>query len=69
MKPCPFCGKTEPVVDIWDCVEAGYHETCVDEGYDCSKQVVCDMQKGGCGASARWAPTDATAIEAWEKRA
>ena len=53
LKPCPFCGATEPTVHILDAPES---------------LVVCDYRKGGCGASVRPFNTDKQAIEAWSDR-
>lgn len=54
LRPCPFCGATEPTVHILDAPES---------------LVACDYRKGGCGASGRPFNTDKQAIEAWNTRA
>jgi len=39
--PCPFCGKSEPIVQIMELEEQGLK----------NDHVVCNAKKGGCGAS------------------
>jgi hypothetical protein len=70
LKPCPFCGKN--VAHVGTVAE---HEKMDihDVDYDwCSKHydVVCDLLKGGCGASTgKQYETPREAIEAWNRRA
>lgn len=54
LKPCPFCGATEPTVHLIDAPESA---------------VVCDYKMGGCGADAGLFNTNGRAIEAWNTRA
>lgn len=54
LKPCPFCGATEPTVHLLDAPESA---------------VVCDYKMGGCGADAGLFNTNGRAIEAWNTRA
>lgn len=76
LKPCPFCGKQDPMV-ITDAHElescANYDdENCPaeNEGGCCGfLTVVCDVTKGGCGATSGYAPTEEEAVEKWNKRA
>ena len=64
LKPCPFCGKTDTLRITYD---FSNHKTY--------KQVVCDWNLDGCGASSGWREchddNDRTkeAVEAWNKRA
>lgn len=67
-KECPFCGKTDATT-ITTCVEMAECENfegCEVNGY---YTVVCDFNKGGCGASCGYAPTKKEAEEKWNKRA
>ena len=54
LKSCPFCRKKH-TAEIANC-----------EPY---KTVVCNVNKGGCGASGGYYPTESEAIEAWNRRA
>ena len=66
IKRCPFCGKNVAVLDhckgLEDCLN---FEVCEGEGW---KVVVCDFNKGGCGASSGYFKTKAEAITAWNRR-
>jgi Lar family restriction alleviation protein len=67
LKPCPFCGKEVAVFTTCkeeeDCAK---FEVCEDVGYLC---IVCDFNKGGCGASGGYHETREEAIDAWNRRA
>ena len=68
LKPCPFCGKKH-TAEIESCVELEDCEnfiSCNDYPY---KTVVCNVNKGGCGACGGYYPTKSEAIEAWNRRA
>lgn len=76
MMPCPFCGadaaKISTAMQLEECAmfeskdcpakQAG------DSG-DCEfKTVVCDVHKGGCGATCGFWPTEEEAIRRWNRR-
>lgn len=74
LKPCPFCGKTvagfASAKEEEDCKFFEDSERCeafVYNGCPCIK-IVCNMQKGGCGASTGYCWSQADAIEKWNKR-
>ena len=58
LKPCPFCGGNFAEYDLY-----------VDE-YVIEKQytVVCNAQKGGCGASCGYSYTKRDAKKKWNRR-
>ena len=70
LKPCPFCGskKAPRALTVAEC------ELMDSDDYDyewSSKHftVVCNMFKGGCGASVNSSnETEEEAIEAWNRR-
>lgn len=69
LKPCPFCGSTE-AVGYTGCKEVEACDNCLDCGYtpslgDC---VVCNVKKGGCGASSGFATSKEEAAEKWNRR-
>lgn len=68
LKPCPHCGSaTAP--EISNCVEiesCANFEECSCEPFSC---VVCDVHKGGCGASGGFAVGEEKAVEKWNTRA
>lgn len=67
LRGCPFCGKS--VAYIADCHElqdCKNFEACEGEGY---VSVVCNFNKGGCGASSGYFRTTEEAIFAWNRRA
>lgn len=75
LKPCPFCGKTGPA-KITTAQELAEQDSDYDgEFWDHSDSyaVICNASRpngpGGCGASGGFKPTEAEAIEAWNKRA
>ena len=68
LKRCPHCGKTD-TLEFTDCIEA---EGC--QNYECFHMepyvcVVCNVNKGGCGASGGYAPSEEEAVEKWNRRA
>lgn len=67
MKLCPFCGKTETlaIVDCIELEECDQFEHCDKDTY---KTVACCYNKGGCGASSGYRPTEQEAIDAWNTR-
>jgi len=66
LKPCPLCGlKVATVTTCADLEECENFETCEDSGFHI---VVCDVNKGGCGASSGYRKTYDEAIEAWNWR-
>ena len=69
LKPCPFCGGKD-TVNLSDCSEC---VSCVDEPYcdGCNwakHLIVCDVNRGGCGAASGLYDTTEKAIEAWNRR-
>ena len=78
-KPCPFCGNQEAVEyscghDMYDCplhyeyefIELGYDGEC---GFDCEERntfVICNAQRGGCGASSGYCKGNAA--DKWNMR-
>ena len=82
LEPCPFCGSKEAPeyycgYDTYDCpyhdedemIELGcYHGDC--KFFDCDKykaHVICNVNKGGCGAISGYSSEDAASL--WNKRA
>lgn len=64
-KPCPFCGGQS--IDLDSCKGL---EEC-ENFEECSSQyhaIVCNWNKGGCGASSGYYPTVEEAIDAWNRR-
>lgn len=82
LKPCPFCGKSGTAVlsDACSDEQCGNFEDEVCPNYDpigvrvdCEglcpiHYVVCDVRKGGCGASTGWHETTEEAVKAWNTR-
>ena len=58
LKPCPFCGRTAPLVLILEHIP----------GYGEGHQVVCSVVYDGCGASSGFEANEEDAIEAWNQR-
>ena len=66
LKKCPFCGGEnvefdtckglEDCPDFTECINPSYHA------------VVCNVNKGGCGASSGFYPTKEEAAEKWNRR-
>lgn len=72
LKPCPFCGKS--VAEIDDAKELGgcpYYDDCDQAEYEqCEMHtVVCNVHKGGCGASSGYYDTVEDAVAAWNRHA
>ena len=66
LKPCPFCGGEN--IEISTCKEledCANFEECQSIGF---YSIVCNINKGGCGASSGYYPTVEEAIEAWNRR-
>lgn len=65
--PCDDCPHTD-ICDSWEarfcCTLRRWLEN--DEPY---KTVVCNVNKGGCGACGGYYPNKSKAIEAWNRRA
>ena len=67
LKPCPFCGGQNIAVDSCKGLEECENfEECSSSEYHA---IVCNWNKGGCGASSGYYLTLEKAIEAWNRRA
>ena len=69
LNPCPFCGRKNAAT-LSNCIECS---PCVDEppcdGCNWAKHlIVCDVNRGGCGAASGLYDTEEKAIEAWNRR-
>lgn len=60
LKPCPFCGESEPVRMM---VRAG------KDGWRNRYFILCEYDNGGCGASSGWYHSKEEALESWNRRA
>ena len=77
LNPCPFCGNRNlEFIDMHGLEECGNFDTdiCPCNEYDSEAHcayisVVCNVQKGGCGASSGYYLTKEEAAEAWSRRA
>ena len=76
LKRCPFCGKSVAVIsNLLECESCANFEDEVCPAYEpdgndgCPHFIICDRQKGGCGASTGWYLTLDEAAEAWNRRA
>ena len=60
IKPCPFCGNTNLIVDT----------SAVINGDDDKNNyaVCCSANAGGCGATSGYAVDKITAINKWNRR-
>ena len=65
LKPCPFCNNslslllaTAAEIDLDD-----------EDGADEQWAVVCNFNKGGCGATSGYRDTPESAVDAWNRRA
>lgn len=75
LKHCPFCGANVAEItnahDLEECANFA-DEICPCKNYEdvgCSYfTVVCNMNKGGCGASSGYYATEEKAIAAWNRR-
>ena len=66
LKKCPFCGGEHIEIDSCNGLEACENfEECGDAGYTA---IVCDVTKGGCGASSGYFRSQDDAINAWNRR-
>lgn len=76
LKPCPFCGgRMLEITSMRDLEECGNfeHESCHCEQYEkpgnCGYiTIVCNKNKGGCGAASGYYVTEGKAVEAWNRR-
>lgn len=67
LKSCPYCKKE--VANITNCIEledCANFEECGNSGWVC---VVCNANKGGCGATGGYADSEEKAILKWNTRA
>ena len=55
LKPCPFCGAKEPIVE-------SSHDRMDGE-------IICNKAKGGCGARVGWYASIIQLRKAWNRRA
>lgn len=75
-KPCPFCGadaaKISTAMQLEECAMAESEECPARKDADAAKcgykTVVCDVNKGGCGAASGFMPTEEEAVRAWNRR-
>lgn len=59
IEPCPFCGEAEvPTIIIRKGKDGWRDRFCV----------LCDYDRGGCGAESGWYHYEVEAVEAWNKR-
>ena len=73
LKPCPFCGLTDPL-ELWNgkpgCVDEfdakGNENASSEHGLDVC--VVCNFNHGGCGASGGFHLTPEGAEVMWNRR-
>lgn len=67
LKPCPFCGGQNIDIDSCKGLEGCENfEECSSSQYHA---IVCNWNKGGCGASSGYYPILEEAIKAWNRRA
>lgn len=67
LKRCPFCGKSVAHISTYQEIEGCENfEVCNDCDY---VAVICDFNKGGCGASSGFRRTEKEAIDLWNRRA
>lgn len=83
LKPCPFCGEcVAEISNLQECEECANFEqeecpVCYEpvaieidaEHHPCPRFIVCNVNKGGCGASTGWHYNLEELIKAWNKRA
>jgi len=76
LMPCPFCGadaaKISTAMQLEECAmfeEKDCPARTAADTDDCGyKTVVCDVNKGGCGAACGFWPTEEEAIRRWNRR-
>lgn len=76
LMPCPFCGadaaKISTAMQLEECAMYESKDCPAQQAADtdsCSyKTVVCDINKGGCGATSGFMPTEEEAVRAWNQR-
>ncbi len=76
LMPCPYCGKDAAefatAQEMEDCTYFEDETKCPAfkpfEGCTCNK-IVCNVQRGGCGASTGYAWDKIQAAMKWNKRA
>lgn len=76
LMPCPFCGadaaKISTAMQLEECAMAESEECPARKDADAAKcgykTVVCDVNKGGCGAASGFMPTEEEAVRAWNRR-
>lgn len=67
LKPCPHCEKKD-TLELTNCVEleeCANFESCDTDPFVC---VVCNSNKGGCGATGGYSDSEEGAIEKWNRR-
>lgn len=76
LKSCPFCGKNvAEITTIQECeLCSNFEDDELCPNYDMTgscggRFVVCNANKGGCGAATGWYQTIEEAINAWNRRA
>lgn len=76
LSPCPFCGsETAPTLmtaqETESCAHFDYESCpCFDTDRECPVAlVVCDLTKGGCGASSGFRMSKGEAANDWNQRA
>ena len=58
LKPCPFCGESTVTM------------ICrINDDWRNRYSVLCDYERGGCGAESGWYHSKEEAAEAWNRRA
>lgn len=74
--PCPFCGadvaEIESAKESEDCRHFEKDGVCPVFEWDTecpTKRIVCNVLRGGCGASTGYAPSLEKTIEKWNRRA
>lgn len=73
LKPCPFCGNSvaehTTLQDCEMCANFEDEEMCPNfEACGYGHFIVCNVNKGGCGASTGWYQTIEEAVKAWNTR-
>ena len=69
--PCPFCGREDtPTLTTAKELEMCRNEDCTLDYRNCyAVAVVCDYNKGGCGACGGYGSTEQEAVDKWNERA